>query len=158
MAQRSRRRSLARAWSGSKAEVTSYIPRIGTRSPPRSSRTPRDDSRAPTPCCGTMSCSGARRRPRRGTAPPPARLRCCRGRRLRLQLHAQAPAFRLIDLERAGFAHQVTELGDAVAARIEIRCEVREPRAERPQADPAILAVHLRDRGLEQRHRIARRL
>src|SRR5206468_744391 len=88
--------------------------------------------------CGPRQPSGRAFGPR---ATRPA-ARFGHGRCLWLQPYAQAPAFHLLDLERAGLAHQVAELGDAVGARIEVRREVGKPVAERAEPDPAVFAVH----------------
>src|ERR1700752_4362058 len=49
----------------------------------------------------------------------------------RLQAHPEALALRLIQVERTGLAHQVAELGDAIAALIEVRRKIGEALTER---------------------------
>src|SRR5208283_1412612 len=54
-------------------------------------------------------------------------------------------ALRLLYLERCGLANQIAELPIAVGARVEVGGDVRKALADRTQAHPTVLCLHLRN-------------
>src|SRR5471032_1024071 len=75
-----------------------------------------------------------------------------------LDPHTHVPAVDLLDVEGGGLAHEIAELAVAVGAHVEIREQVRDMLADRPEHHPAVLAVDLRNRLFQNWNRRTRRL
>src|SRR5208337_182368 len=68
------------------------------------------------------------------------------------------PALRLIEVEGSSLPDQIAELSIAVCPRVEVGGDVREALPNHPQANPAILRLHLRNRPVQDGNGRARRL